>query len=333
MDVVDSRCCCLGLIAVALLALGRLAAGEALPLPKPLADVQHPADNPATPEKIALGKALFFDPRLSRTDKVSCASCHDPAKGFSNGERLATGVDGRQGTRSAPSLVNVGYYRSQFWDGRAGTLEEQALVPIQDAKEMDMRLDALVRKLNGIADYRQRFQAVFGGEATGPRIGQAIAAFERTIVSRETPFDRYLKGDKQALAPAAVRGLKLFYGQARCFVCHQGPNFTDDDFHNIGIFDEGKPDLGRRAVTGKAADQGKFKTPTLREIGRTAPYMHNGRFKTLTEVVGHYNFGGVTDAANDHRDEKLSVLYLNEDQVNDVVAFLTEGLTTPQRRP
>jgi cytochrome c peroxidase len=152
MNAVHWRYCCLGLIAVALLALGRLAAEEALPLPKPLPDVQHPADNPATPEKVALGKALFFDPRLSRTDKVSCASCHDPAKGFSNGERVATGVDGQQGTRSAPSLINVGYYRSQFWDGRVGTLEEQALVPLQDAKEMDVRLDALVRKLNGIAD-------------------------------------------------------------------------------------------------------------------------------------------------------------------------------------
>jgi len=320
-------------VAAALVVLGRIGAEEALPLPKPLPEVTHPTDNPTTSEKVALGKALFFDPRLSRTDKVSCASCHDPAKGFSNGERVATGVDGQRGTRSAPSLINVGYARSQFWDGRAGTLEEQALAPLQDAKEMDMRLEALVRKLNGIADYRRLFQAAFGGEATGPRIGQAIAAFERTIVSRETPFDRYLKGDRQALPPAALRGLKLFYGQARCFVCHQGPNFTDDDFHNIGIIDEGRPDPGRRGVTGKAADQGKFKTPSLREIGRTAPYMHNGRFKTLAEVVGHYNFGGVTDAANDHRDEKLSVLYLNEDQVNDLVAFLAEGLSTPQRRP
>lgn len=328
MDAVDALCRRLCLIAVALLALGRLAAGEPLPLPKPLPAVQHPADNPATPEKIALGKQLFSDPRLSRTDKVSCASCHDPAKGFSNGERFATGVDGKQGTRSAPSLINVGYNRNLFWDGRAATLEEQALVPIQDAKEMDMRLDALVRKLNGSADYRKQFQAVFGGEATAPRIGQAIAAFERTIVSRETPFDRYLKGEKQALAPAALRGLVLFFGQARCFVCHQGPNFTDDDFHNIGIIDDGRPDAGRRSVTGKQADQGKFKTPTLREVARTAPYMHNGRFKTLAEVVRHYNFGGVTDEANDHRDEKLSVLYLNEDQVHDLVAFLTEGLTT-----
>jgi cytochrome c peroxidase len=197
---------------------------------------------------------------------------------------------------------------------------------------MDMRLDALVQKLDGIPEYRRQFQAVFGGPATAQRVGQAIAAYERTIVSRATPFDRYLKGEKQALSPAAVRGMQLFYGQARCFVCHQGPNFTDDDFHNIGIVDDHEKDPGRRGVTGKKADQGKFKTPTLREVARTAPYMHNGRFQSLEEVVQHYNFGGVTDEANDYRDEKLQVLYLVEGQVKDLVAFLTEGLTTPRPR-
>lgn len=318
-----------GVFTVALLAFGPLAADEPLPLPKPLPEVPHPADNPATPAKIALGKELFADPRLSRSDKVACASCHDPAKGFSNGERFATGVDGQKGARSAPGLFNVAYNRVFFWDGRSATLEEQALVPIQDPKEMDMGLEALVKKLNGIPGYRQQFQAVFGGEATAPRIAQAIAAYERTIVSRDTPFDRYLKGDKQALSAGAVRGLQLFYGQARCFVCHQGPNFTDNDFHNIGITESGQTDMGRRAVTGKPADQGKFKTPTLREIGRTAPYMHNGRFKTLEEVVQHYNFAGVTDEANDHRDERLQVLYLVEGQVRDLVSFLTEGVTSP----
>jgi cytochrome c peroxidase len=318
---------CLGL-----LALGPLVAEQALPLPKPLPDVKHPADNPATPAKIALGKQLFADPRLSRTDRVSCASCHDPAKGFSNGDRVATGVDDKKGTRSVPSLFNVAYNRSFFWDGRARTLEEQALVPIQDPKEMDMRLDALAKKVNGIADYRRQFQAVFGGAATAARIAQAIAAYERTIVSRDTPFDRYLKGEKEALTPAALRGLKLFYDQARCFLCHKGPNFTDDDFHNIGILDGSAKDPGRRGVTGKQADQGKFKTPTLREAARTAPYMHNGRFKSLVEVVQHYNFGGVTDEANDYRDEKLEVLYLSEEQAKDLLTFVSEGLTTASRR-
>jgi len=330
MAAAASLCSRLVLVLVSLLALGRLVAEEALPLPGPLPEVQHPADNPATPEKIALGKELFFDPRLSRTDQVACASCHDPARGFSNGERVATGVAGKLGTRSVPSLINVAYNRFQFWDGRASTLEEQALVPIQDPREMDMRLDALVQKLNGIAEYRRQFQAVFGGEATAQRLGQALAAYERTIVSGDTPFDRYLKGEKQALSRAAVRGMQLFYGQARCVLCHKGPNFTDDDFHNIGIVGDRPQDLGRRGVTGKQADQGKFKTPTLREVARTAPYMHNGRFKTLSEVVQHYNFGGVTDEANDYRDEQLRVLYLSEEQAKDLVAFLTEGLTAPR---
>ena len=330
MNAAASLFCRFGFCAVSLLVLCQLLADEPLPLPKPLPDVPQPADNPATPEKIALGKALFFDPRLSRTEKVACATCHDPSKGFSNGARLATGVDGQEGNRRPPSLINVAYNRFQFWDGRARTLEEQALVPIQDSREMDMRLDALKRKLNGIAEYRRQFQAVFGGDVTATRLAQAIAAYERTILSRETPFDRYLQGDKQALKPAVQRGMTLFYGQARCFLCHKGPNFTDDDFHNIGIIADGQSDAGRRGVTNKQADHGKFKTPTLREVARTAPYMHNGRFKTLPEVVQHYNFGGVTDEPNDYRDDLLRVLYLNEDQVNDIVVFLTEGLTTPR---
>jgi cytochrome c peroxidase len=320
---------------IILLALCWVVAAEPMSLPKPLPPVVHPAGKPATPETIALGKELFFDPRLSRTDKVSCASCHDPAKGFSNGERFAAGVDGKQGSRSVPSLVNVAYNRAHFWDGRAATLEEQALVPIQSPTEMDMPLDGLVKKLNALAGYRRQFQAVFGGEATPERIAQAIAAYERTIISNDTPFDRWLKGDKQALSASAGRGMRLFFGEARCFVCHQGPNFSDDDFHNIGIIDDGQPDPGRGAVTRKEADQGKFKTPSLREVGRTAPYMHNGRFKTLEEVVQHYNFGGVTAARNDHRDEQLRVLYLNEGQVKDLALFLSEGLTSPAagRRP
>jgi cytochrome c peroxidase len=243
---------------------------------------------------------------------------------------VATGVDGHKGSRRVPSLVNVAYHRSYFWDGRAATLEEQVLVPIQDSKEMDMRLEALVKKLNAIPGYRKQFQEVFKGEATAERLAQAIAAYERTIVSRDTPFDRYLKGEKKALSAPALRGMQLFYGQARCFICHKGPNLTDDEFHNIGIVDDGEKDSGRRAVTGKQADQGKFKTPTLREVGLSGPYMHNGRFKTLAAVVQHYNFGGVTDEANDYRDEQLRVLYLGEEQAKDLVAFLTEGLTTPR---
>lgn len=316
---------------VGLLCLGSLLAEDALPLPQPLPEPTHPADNAATPEKVALGKQLFFDRRLSRDDKLACATCHDPAKGFSNGARIATGIDGKKGRRSVPGLTNVAFGRSFFWDGRARTLEEQALLPIQDPLEMGLGLEALVQKINGVADYRKQFETVFSGPATAARIAQAIAAYERTLVARDTPFDRYLKGDKKALSPSALRGLELFYGQGRCAVCHKGPNLTDEEFHNIGVLDDGPPDKGRRGITGKEADHGKFKTPSLREVGHTAPYMHNGRFKTLLEVVQHYNFGGVTTEANDHRDEQLRVLYLGEQQANDLASFLADGLTTPRK--
>lgn len=308
-----------------------LSAGEELPLPEPLPPVEHPADNPPSAEKIALGRQLFFDGRLSRTGKVSCATCHDPEKGFGNGERFAAGVEGRKGTRNAPSLFNVAYNQSQFWDGRAGTLEEQALVPIQHPDEMDMPLDKLVARLRGVADYRRQFEAVFGGGITAERIAKAIAAFERTIVSGDTPFDRFLQGDNSALSPAARRGMKLFFGQARCSVCHKGPHLTDHQFHNVGAIDPDLPDAGRQTVSGKDADTGAFKTPTLREVAHTAPYMHNGQFKTLEDVVEHYNFGGVTDEENTHRDPQLEVLYLGEDQVADLVSFLREGLSS--RKP
>jgi cytochrome c peroxidase len=299
-------------------------------LPKPLPAV--PDRTLVSPEKIALGKALFFAPQLSRNDRVACSSCHDPTKGFSNGERFATGVDGKSGTRNVPGLFNVAYQRYLFWDGQARTLEEQALLPIQNPREMGLDLEALERKLNALPDYRQQFQAVFGGPATAARVAQAIAAYERTLTATDTPFDCYLRGDRDALSASALRGLNLFFGDARCVRCHQGPNLTDDDFHNIGTV--GDPaDPGRRGVTGQAADQGKFRTPTLREVGRTAPYMHNGSFPTLAEVVEHYNFGGVTDRANEHRDERLQVLYLNADQVQDRVRFLREGLTNRPAAP
>lgn len=303
---------------------------EEFPLPGPLPAVKHPQTNPATPAKLALGRELFFDTRLSRNGQIACATCHDPDKGFSNGERFAVGIDEKRGQRNVPGLINVGHAGSLFWDGRSATLEEQAIGPIDNPDEMDMRPAALATKLNGITRYRKQFQDVFDGEATPERIGMALAAYERTLVSDDTPFDRFLRGDRKAMSEQAQRGMKLFFGQARCAVCHKGPNFSDDRFHNIGTAD-GLDDLGRRAVTRKEKDQGAFRTPQLREVGRTAPYMHNGRFRTLVEVVNHYNFGGVTDEQNDYRDPELEVLYLGEDQVDDIVAFLVEGLTTQKR--
>lgn len=304
-------------------------AGEVLP--KPLPAVVHPKDNPSTLAKVALGKMLFFDPRLSSTKKVSCASCHIPKYGFSNGQRFGTGVKGLRTARNVPTLYNVAYSPLLFWDGRARSLEEQALMPIQHPKEMAMSLEALVNRLNKVEAYRKKFQDVFGGSVTASRIAQALAAYERSILSHNTPFDRYLRGSPKALSPSALRGMKLFYGQARCFVCHSGSNLTDHRFHNVGFSEAKSGDNGRRAITRREADQGKFRTPSLREVGRTAPYGHNGRFQTLEEVVQHYNFGGVTEEANDYRDEELQVLYLSEDQVADLVTFLKQGLTTPTK--
>lgn len=296
----------------------------------PLGPVEHPQDNPASPAKIALGRELFFDARLSRNNHISCASCHDPEKGFSNAEQFATGIDRQPGKRHVPSLINVGYSQPLFWDGRAQTLEAQALLPIKNPAEMDMDLDVLVKKLSGVPAYRMQFERVFRGPVTAKRIGKALAAYERTIISNNTPFDRYLRGNQKSLTTRAKRGMTLFFGRARCSLCHKGSELTDNEFHNIGSLDPNLPqDPGRRAVTGDAEDEGAFRTPQLREIARTAPYMHNGKFQTLKEVVQHYNFGGVTEQENDHRDEILEVLYLSEDEVDDLVAFLKEGLSSP----
>jgi cytochrome c peroxidase len=308
----------------------RSAADDDVPLPAPLDRAKRPPENSASSAKTALGRDLFFDARLSRDGRVSCAACHQPDKGFSNGERFAVGVDGKRGTRNVPGLFNVGLSGSFFWDGRAATLEAQALVPIENPAEMDMRPADLAAKLNDIAGYRERFQKAFGGAATPERIGMALATFERTLVSDDTPFDRYLRGDKKALPADALRGMQLFFGEARCAVCHKGAKLSDDQFHNVGAAD---PDeLGRRSVTGKEKDHGAFRTPQLREVGRTAPYMHNGKVKSLRDVVRHYNFGAVTDQENDHRDTELQVLYLSEDQVDDLVAFLDHGLTTHPKK-
>jgi cytochrome c peroxidase len=311
--------------AAGLSALGHAAADD-VPLPAPLGRAKQPSESAA---KTALGRELFFDARLSRDERVSCATCHQPDKGFSNGERFAAGVGGKMGTRNVPSLFNVGLGGSFFWDGRAATLEAQALGPIENPVEMDMRPADLAARLNGIVGYREQFQKVFGGDANPERIAIALASFERTLVSDDTPFDRYLRGDKKALPADALRGMRLFFGEARCANCHKGPTLSDGLFHNVGAADPDDP--GRRAVTGKETDHGAFRTPQLREVGRTAPYMHNGRFKTLREVIRHYNFGGVTNQENDHRDAELQVLYLADDQVDDLVAFLDHGLTTPSK--
>jgi cytochrome c peroxidase len=290
--------------------------------PKGLAPVVHPQDNPPSEEKIALGMQLYFDPRLSVDNTVSCATCHDPKKGWSNGDAVATGVGGKRGGRSAPSVLNSAYYTVQFWDGRAATLEAQALGPIQNPIEMNLEIDKAVEKLNAIPGYKAQFQKVFSTDVTSEGIAKAIAAFERTVLSGDAPYDHFKAGDKTALSEAAQRGMKLFFGKANCSACHSGPNFSDSAYHNIGY---DSPDEGRFAISKLKGDTGAMKTPTLRDIARTAPYFHNGEVQTLEEVVKHYNKGGNN---NPYQDEEVFPLKLTDAEQADLVTFLKEGLAS-----
>jgi cytochrome c peroxidase len=297
-----------------------------LTLPKGLAELPVPKDNPMTAAKIELGKQLYFDARLSRDNTISCASCHDPEKGWSNGDRFATGVRGQKGGRSAPTIVNAAFQENQFWDGRAKHLEGQALGPIQNPIEMDMTLDEVVAKLNGIEGYRKQFRDVFGSDVTADGIAKALSSFERTVLSGDAPYDRFKAGDAQALSEVAQRGLKIFANKAQCTSCHTGPNFTDGAYHNIGVgMDDAKPDIGRQEHSKLLGDRGSFKTPTLREIAKTAPYMHDGRLKTLEEVIDYYDKGGIP---NPQLDEGIFPLKLTAEEKAELVAFLKEGLSS-----
>ncbi len=310
-------CLCATLVLAAVVSCELIAAE-----PAGLPPVVHPKDNAPTAEKISLGKQLYFDGRLSADNKVSCASCHDPAKGFSNGEQFATGVEGKKGGRNSPTVINAAYGNLQFWDGRAKSLEDQALGPIQNPIEMNMTLEAVVAKLNGIEGYKQQFQQVFGTDVTSDGIAKAIACYERTVLCGDAPFDKFQAGDKAALSEAAARGKKLFFGKANCTACHAGASFTDNGFHNIGL---PGTDEGRATINKSVGDKGAFKTPTLRDIARSGPYMHDGSLKTLEEVVAHYNKGGTP---NPQLDEELFPLKLTDAEAADLVTFLKEGLAS-----
>jgi cytochrome c peroxidase len=322
---------CRWCLLIVMLVIGSLSLASAsdLELGKPplgLKPLQVPADNPLTAEKVELGKQLYFDKRLSRDDTISCASCHDPKKGWSNGEAFATGVRGQVGGRSAPTIINAAYSDLQFWDGRALALEGQALGPIQNPIEMDMSLDEVVAKLNKIEGYRAAFRKIFNTDVTADGMAKAIASFERICLSGDAPYDRFRAGDKTALSESAQRGMKVFFGKGQCSSCHTGHSFSDFSFHNIGVgLEKEKHDPGRHEVTKVLGDKGSFKTPTLREISRSAPYMHDGRFKKLEEVVDYYDKGGFN---NPQLDEAIFPLKLTTTEKADLVKFLTEGLTS-----
>lgn len=330
-----------------------------LGLPADTWEYYVPRGNPMTAAKVALGRKLFFDARLSADGTVSCASCHDPKLGFADGKVFAEGIGGRVGPRNSPTLLNAMFNPNQFWDGRAGTLEEQAIQPLTNPIEMgNASHDEVVGRLRAVAEYRGDFQSVFGGGITIGRVGQALATYERTLVAADSPFDRFLDGESGAIGEAAKRGFALFRGKARCSRCHTFndamPFFTDFNYHNTGVaanhanFDAlarqalaaaetdaaksvidklarqaGGQELGRILISYQVFDLGAFRTPSLRNIALTAPYFHDGSARTLADVVRFYNQGG---KENLNREWDLNALSLTEDEQRDLVAFL-ETLT------
>lgn len=288
-----------------------------------LPDVESPASNPMTPAKVELGKALFFDPRLSGDGKLACISCHLPALGWADGRAKGIGHQGKELSRNVPTVLNAAYYGDFFHDGRANSLEEQALGPLFNPDEMNATASQVVATLAGIPGYRKQFQEAFGTEPSIEGVGKALAAFERTLISKNSAFDRWVQGEDDALSPQAKRGLELFTGKADCTACHKGPNFTDDKFHNIGIPGSGTTDKGRFEVTGDPDDLGAFKTPSLRNVALTAPYMHDGSLKTLREAVKHYE---EVDLDFPNLDPLIDHWGLTDDEVDDIVVFL-ESLT------
>ncbi|MDA2926430.1 c-type cytochrome [Acidobacteria bacterium AH-259-G07] len=281
-----------------------------------------PKNNPLTAESVELGRRLFFEKRLSRDGTLACASCHLRERSFTDGRPVAVGIGGKRGHRNVPTLLNRAYGRSMFWDGRAASLEEQALQPMVNPRELGNTREEIVRRLQASETYRRLFRRAFRTEqVTIERVTRAIASFERTLLSANSPFDRYeLLHDKNALSESARRGLDLFRGKANCSVCHSGPLFSDERFHNTGVSWGRQPlDLGRYEVTKLEGDKGKFKTPTLREVEKTAPYMHDGSLKTLQEVVESYNRGG---GPNSYLDSRVRPLNLTPQEKSDLVAFL-----------
>ncbi len=288
------------------------------PLP---AVVPVPSSNLNYAAKIELGKQLYFDGRLSKNNAISCAFCHNPGTGFADSRQTSIGVGGGIGGRQSPTVYNTAFNHVQFWDGRARSLEEQAIGPIHNPVEMAETHEHVVAKLGKIKGYQQQFRAVFGTDVNLQGIAEAIAAYERTILSTNSAFDKYMMGDQKAMDEAAARGHALFKGKARCILCHNGPNLTDNQFHNLGVPQVGpmKEDLGRYNVTRAEKDKGAFKTPTLRSITETSPYMHDGAFKTLEEVVEFMDQGG---GSNPHLSSLMQPLHLMTEEKADLVAFL-----------
>jgi len=296
------------------------AAGEPLPLGLPEA-LPIPDDNPFSAAKLSLGRRLFFDPILSRDRSVSCASCHQPARGFTSGERFSLGVAGRRTSRNAPTLLNRAFAAHFMWDGRTSSLEEQVLLPIENELEMDLTLDEAVARLREREDYARAFEETCGAPPDAQHLARVLATFVRGLVVGDSPVDRFrAAGEEGALTEAERTGVWVFESKGGCWRCHSGPNLSDEGFHNTGVGSaEGVPEAGRMAITGDAADRGRFKTPTLRALARTAPYMHDGSLATLADVVEFYRRGA---APNANLDPRLHPLELTDREAAGLVAFL-----------
>ncbi len=295
----------------------------------PLPPVVTPPNNPQSSLKILLGKQLYFDTRLSKDNTISCATCHNPAMGWSDAGPTSTGINGQKGGRRSPPVCNAAYSPLQFWDGRAPSLEEQAKGPIQNPIEMGSTHEVMIQSVQNIPGYVEEFKQVFGTSViTVDMIADAIAAFERTVVTTDSPFDRYARGDKKALSKLEKDGLEVFTGKGHCTACHWGPYFSDGRFHNLGVleYDPAKPDMGRFDVTKNPADKGAFKTPTIRDVALRAPYMHSGTEKTLEDVVDLYDKGGRVQSAN--LDQLIVPLGLTAYEKKALVTFMKISMTS-----
>lgn len=305
----------------------RLASRSFLPAFARPASTPYPADNAYTPAREALGRALFFDPRLSGSGWISCASCHNPGLSWGDGLPRAIGHGMQVLGRRTPTILNLAWGEAFFWDGRAGSLEDQALGPIQAAGEMNLDLETMVARLRAVDAYRPLFDSAYPGEGIKPvTVAKAIATFERGVVSADAPFDRWVSGDEDAIDADAKRGFVLFNTKAACSKCHSGWRFTDDSFHDIGVTGE---DLGRGALLKEIPSlRHAFKTPTLRDADRRGPYMHDGSVPTLDAVMDFYDKGGAV--ARESLSNDMKPLGLTADEKRQLVAFM-RTLTSPGR--
>ncbi len=337
--VLSALAVCLGMSVVMTAVAGHLS---------PFTGVAIPQANPQTPAKIELGKKLFFDRRLSGDGTMSCATCHIPDLAFTDGQEISLSYPTTRNWRNSPTLVNIGLFKNLFYDGRATSLEDQALFPIMSAFEMNLNLDYLEEKIRVVPEYAQSFREVFAGDVSKERIAMALASYQRSLVSVNAPIDRYLKGDSSALSPAAQKGYRIFTGKGKCTECHDGALLSDDKFHALNIpenpehmndpritstrrfvakvyhypdYSTLNEDPGRYLITKDKKDWKAFRTSTLREVAKTAPYMHNGIFATLDEVIEFFNQGGGKG------NTALKPLGLTADEMAVLKAFLAEALS------